>query len=125
MFVSLVEEGLIDKEVTRLVVSEYLRTFKDSVIDSLLLGCTHYPMLKEAIGDFLGKDITLIDSTVSCAREVERILNDLNLKAQPDPDTPAKHSYFVTDMPRRFMELGGTFLETEIKKVTVVENLED
>ena len=123
MFVALVEEGWVDKEVTRLVAREYLQRFRELDIDVLLLGCTHYPMLKPVIGQFLGERIKLVDSAISCAEEVERALSEMNLMAASD--SKAEHEFFITDLPERFQELGGRFLGTEIKKVTVVEKIED
>ncbi len=74
LFVPLVEEGWIDSPLTRMVAEEYLKVYAGTGIDTLVLGCTHYPLLKGVIGDVVGKDVVLVDSAVETAREVERML---------------------------------------------------
>jgi glutamate racemase len=74
LFVPLVEEGWVDGPLTRMVVAEYLKVYQGTGIDTLVLGCTHYPLLKGVIGDVVGPDVVLVDSAVETAREVERVL---------------------------------------------------
>ena len=76
LFVPLVEEGWVDRPVTRMVAQEYLKVFEGTGIDTLVLGCTHYPLLKGVIGDVVGGDVVLVDSAVETAREVERVLRE-------------------------------------------------
>jgi glutamate racemase len=76
LFVPLVEEGWIDSPLTRMVAEEYLKVYAGTGIDTLVLGCTHYPLLKRVIGDVVGKDVVLVDSAVETAREVERVLRE-------------------------------------------------
>jgi glutamate racemase len=74
LFVPLVEEGWVDAPITRLVAEEYLRVFHGSGVDTLVLGCTHYPLLKRVIGEVVGQEVVLVDSAVETAREVETVL---------------------------------------------------
>lgn len=116
LFVPLVEEGWIDHKVTRLVTEEYLLPLKEEGIDTLVLGCTHYPVLKKVIADVLGKEIRLIDSAITTAEKVYDILKSLgwiNSAQNPDDD-----EFFVTDFPDRFKKVGEIFLNRKIKKVT-------
>ena len=117
LFVPLVEEGWITHEVTRLVASEYLLPLKEQGIDSLVLGCTHYPVLKGVISSVLGDSIKLIDSAEVTAEKVNTILQSLGwlndsrlVGSQPD-------EFFVTDFPERFKKVGEIFLNRKIEKV--------
>ncbi len=74
LFVPLVEEGRVNGPVTRLVAEEYLSVYDGTGIDTLVLGCTHYPLLKGVIGDVVGRDVVLVDSAVETALEVERVI---------------------------------------------------
>ena len=76
LFVPLVEEGWIDSPLTRMVAREYLKVYDGTGIDTLVLGCTHYPLLKGVIGEAVGKDVVLVDSAVETAREVEGVLRE-------------------------------------------------
>jgi glutamate racemase len=80
LFVPLVEEGWIDTPVTRMVAREYLRVYTNAAIDALVLGCTHYPLLKPVIAEVVGTGVALVDSAIETAREVERVLSDGGLE---------------------------------------------
>lgn len=108
LFVPLVEEGWFDNDVTGLVVSKYLSALMGRGIDTLVLGCTHYPLLKSVIGRFLGKGITLIDSATETAREVADVLARLKLNRTDAGEVVRK--YFVTDTPARFEKNAKLFL---------------
>ncbi len=119
LFVPLVEEGWITHEVTRLVAREYLLPLKEKGIDSLVLGCTHYPVLKGIISEVIGENIRLIDSSEVITERVYTMLKSLGwlndsriVGSQPD-------EFFVTDFPERFKRVGEIFLGREIEKVGV------
>ncbi|MBI5643186.1 MAG: glutamate racemase [Deltaproteobacteria bacterium] len=107
LFVPLVEEGWSNDEVTELVAQRYLQEMKDSSVDTLVLGCTHYPLLKDIISRVMGGGVRLIDSAEATASEVKRILaasgmlNSRNEKVN--------HRFFVTDSPERFLSVGRRF----------------
>lgn len=112
LFVPLVEEGWINHPITRLIIKEYLLPLKDQGIDSLVLGCTHYPVLKNAISDILGSHITLIDSAETVTEKVYSILKSLGWLSnfhgfQED-------EFYATDFPERFKKVGEIFLERQI-----------
>jgi len=108
LFVPLVEEGWANDEVTAVIASRYLEDMKGSAIDTLVLGCTHYPLLKETIGAIMGKSVTLVDSAASTANEVKRILTDRGLLNDGSPGEAARR-FFVTDSPERFLTVGRRF----------------
>ncbi|MBI2400691.1 MAG: glutamate racemase [Deltaproteobacteria bacterium] len=107
LFVPLVEEGWTDDAVTRIVVERYLTGLKDEGIDTLVLGCTHYPLLKETIASLMGEAVTLVDSAASTALEVQRVLGEKGILNNSGAE--ALHKFFVTDSPERFMAVGRRF----------------
>ena len=111
LFVPLAEEGWVENDVAELVAERYLGFFRTSGIDTLVLGCTHYPLLKRSIGKAVGPGITLIDSATETAKEVASVLD--KLKWQRPGTGPAERKYFVTDTPTRFERLGKLFLGDE------------
>lgn len=119
LFVPLVEEGWWDGDITETIAKKYLATLFAKNIDSLILGCTHYPLLKETIGKIAGPQIELIDSAQETAREVRRQLQEKDLLRKENPHP--KREFFVTDSPERFRKLGKLFLKQELKDVQHVE----
>jgi glutamate racemase len=122
LFVPLAEEGWTDHKATKIIAEEYLEELKNLEIDTVILGCTHYPILSKIIGEVLGEDITLIDSGTASSLVVEKYLRDNGLLN--DSGNPAKHEYFVSDVPSRFKDVAERFLGREIDKIDKVD-LED
>lgn len=112
LFVPLVENGHFDTELTRLVVDEYLNDIRSAGVDTLIMGCTHYPLLEKAIARYMGADVTL----VSPGREVARFLCKKLDAAHSHSDIKDEdqYSYYVSDSVEHFEQLGGVFLEKEI-----------
>jgi len=123
LFVPLAEQGWCDPhdEIVRLTARRYLGALKDQLIDTLVLGCTHYPLLKGAIQLVMGDAVTLIDSAEETAREVERLLEDNKLLRESGDSGTC--SFFVTDIPHRFIETGKLFLGDEIETAQLVDIL--
>ncbi len=120
LFVPLVEEGLEEDEVTRVAVAKYLGEFKDSDIDVLVMGCTHYPILEAQIRAFLGEAVYIVNSGRETALEVRRVLEKRNSARKSGK---GGCSYYVTDAPDKLSELGGRVLGEPLKKVKLVRNL--
>jgi glutamate racemase len=124
LFVQLVEEGWLLDPITQEVAIRYLEPLMEEEIDTLVLGCTHYPMLKEVISMVLGGEVTLIDS----AEETALILkNYLDVNAFVDEDGAGTDLFEVTDLPQRFLDVGQTFLDRKLENVqhvTIVERKE-
>jgi len=108
LFVSLAEEGWTDNDVAELVAEKYLATFRKTGIDMLVLGCTHYPLLKAVISRAVGPKITLIDSAIETAKEVADVLEKLNWRGSGNGEGIRK--FYVTDTPARFEMIGKRFL---------------
>lgn len=117
LFVPLVEEGWVQHPVTRMVIEEYLLPLKEQGIDSLVLGCTHYPVLKGPITSVLGKEIKLIDSAETISEKVYSILKSLGWLRTANGTGNKADLFFVTDFPERFKKVGEIFLERKIDKV--------
>jgi len=108
LFVSLAEEGWTDNDVAELVAEKYLAPFRKSGIDMLVLGCTHYPLLKAVISKAIGPGITLIDSATETAKEVADVLEKLKWRGSGNSEGIRK--FYVTDTPARFEMIGKRFL---------------
>jgi glutamate racemase len=119
LFVPLAEEGWADHKVAELIASEYLFPLKLQKIDTLVLGCTHYPMLKNVIQKVLGETVTLIDSGEAATSEVERLLDEHGLR-NPSKQK-ANIQFFVSDIPHKFTEVGERFLGQKLGRVRRAE----
>lgn len=108
MFVPLAEEGWTEGDVPRLVAESYLRGFCDGDVDTLVLGCTHYPLLHDVIANAVGPQVTLIDSAAATAQATADLLATLGLQSTGG-GSPTRE-YLVTDTPERFQQVGQQFL---------------
>ncbi len=121
LFVPLVEEGWIEGELPELAARTYLDGMKAEGIDALVLGCTHYPLLKLVLRAVLGEGIELIDSATETARTVREVLASRGLLRAEAPGRAAVRRFFVTDDPERFRGVGERFLGRAIPDITKVQ----
>jgi len=119
LFVSLAEEGYLNREATRLIAEDYLKFFKTRRVDTLVLGCTHYPLLKPVISRIMGEEVTLIDSAEQTALEVKRALATRDLLRSSSGRVV--HNYYVSDTPEKFVTVGERFLRRRIPKAAKVD----
>ena len=118
LFVPLAEEGWADHKIACMAAEEYLRPLLEHNIDTLVLGCTHYPLLKRTLQNVVGDGVTLIDSAEETAKTVDGLLQRQRLGRRiPSAAAPR---YFVTDIPDRFKKVGETFLGGSLGQVTTV-----
>ena len=117
LFVPLVEEGWTEHEAARLIAREYLEPLIDARIDTLVLGCTHYPLLKPLLRDVLGPDVRLIDSAEETAAETARTLAGASLCAPPGGE--AVYRFVASDDPLQFLQLGQRFLGGTMEGVEI------
>jgi len=118
LFVPLAEEGWTDREVTLVIAHEYLTPLRDAGVDVVVLGCTHYPILKGTIAKVFGPTVKLIDSAEETAKEVAERLGGLDL-LRGEGSSPV-HRFFVSDVPHRFREQAERFLGAPLPEVSVV-----
>jgi len=118
LFVPLVEEGWFDHAVTRLTAAEYLKPVLAERIDTLVLGCTHYPLLKPLLQEEEGAGITLIDSAEAMAAITANLLTDSGV-GNPRRTAPG-YRFFVTDVPYRFQTIGEQILGRTLSHVEII-----
>ena len=116
LFVPLVEEGWCDKKVTELVAAEYLSPLRKKGFDTVILGCTHYPLLKKMIARALGGRIRIVDSAHATASEA---MADLKARGLLNPARRGRESYIASDAPDKFKALALRLLNINIKSVEV------
>jgi len=120
LFVPLAEEGWTEGAVPEAIVREYLMPVLDHEIDVLILGCTHYPLLKHTIEDVCGPAVTLIDSAEAAAVEVRDLIERHNMPRHTGGGA-ARHRFFVTDLPDQFETIAGRFLGRDHIDLTLVD----
>lgn len=118
LFVPLAEEGLMDGPIAEAIAHRYLNTFTSAGVDTIILGCTHYPYLAPIIQEVVGEKIVLIDSGVETAQVVTELLQDKQIIA--DPSSKGRFTVLLTDLPRRFREVGARFLGEPLDDVGLV-----
>lgn len=115
LFVPLAEEGWVEHRVTEMVAKEYLFPLKQEKIDTLILGCTHYPILRNAIAAAMDDSVTLIDSGEAAAGEVAGVLDANGLRNQSNQRPNL--TFYVSDIPAKFAEVGERFLGQKMGRV--------
>lgn len=118
LFVPLAEEGWIDNSVARTTADLYLSSLRRSGIDTLILGCTHYPLLREVIGETMGPGVTLIDSAAATATKVRETLDRHGLARLQGEGLAC---FFVSDAPERFVKVGARFLGAQVDSAVRIE----
>lgn len=117
LLVHLVEEQWLSHEATKLIIKKYVEPLQGQEVDTILLGCTHYPLLRECIQEAVGEHISIVDSASSCAKNVNAVLGSLKLYTQANK--PSMHSFYVSEDPEKFQEIGQLFLGRKIDAVQV------
>jgi glutamate racemase len=112
LFVPIVEEGWSDTEVARLTAERYLDNMKKQAVDTVVLGCTHYPLLENTISKIMGPDVRLINPAVNAARQTREILMQGDMLREPG--TEPSVSFYVSDFGQSFQKIGSHFLNREI-----------
>jgi len=119
LFVPIAEEGWLDHEATKLIAKEYLQDLIDFGVDTVILGCTHYPLLSGAIQEVMGDSVKLIDSGMAASLEVEDYLNGRGVRN--DSNQLGTHQFYVSDLPAKFKSVAERFLGTEVKHIEKID----
>ncbi|MGL5437350.1 MAG: glutamate racemase [Lachnospiraceae bacterium] len=125
LLVPLVEEGLLHDSVTDEIASRYLSILKSKYIDTLVLGCTHYPLLRSTMGRLMGEDVTLVNPAYETAIELKELLTAQNLSF--DKNLPAegeKYQFYVSDLAEKFTSFATAILPNEVKETRKI-NIEE
>jgi len=116
LFVPLVEEGWTNHDATWSIAQEYLAPFVRDQVDTLVLGCTHYPLLKPLIGEIIGRSVRLIDSAEETALDTQRMLAEHSLQAD---DGQGTYRFVASDDQDQFLALGQRFFGDTIDRVEI------
>lgn len=119
LFVPLVEEGLLEDRITEDVVGRYLHDMKEYEIDSLVLGCTHYPLLRGVIGREMGENVKLVNPAYETAKSLKELLKDKNLLNSSV--RKAHHEFYVSDGADAFLAFANSVLPRRVEKAFVID----
>jgi glutamate racemase len=119
ILIPLVEEGWIEEKITRLTIRKYIEPLLESGIDTLILGCTHFPVIRKTIQSEIGNDIIIIDSGEETANKVKESLHELNIK-RPGIN-PGTFQFYVSDIPLKFDQIAQRFLEKPVRNTQKVD----
>lgn len=119
LFVSIVEEGWEYSAVAELTAEKYLAELMEHEVDTLVLGCTHYPILRYTIRKVLGPSVTLVNPAFETAKSLKKVLIARNLLNENY--LPPSYEYYVSDAPERFRRIGGNFMKKEISSLRQIE----
>jgi glutamate racemase len=118
LLVPLIEEGLLDDKLTDLTIERYLNPMAADGMDTLVLGCTHYPLLTRAIARSLGHKIQIVDSAMNCARAVKDLLGRQSLATKSA--TTGKLTVALTDEPDTFLEIARDSLQLDLGEINIL-----
>jgi len=121
LFVPLIEEQFANETISRLIIKEYLEPFKEKNIDTLLLGCTHYPLLEMLIREEIGPNVQIVNPAKTCAEAALKIKTEKLIRAeQATLSQKRAHQFFVSDDPNSFRQIGERFFGIELPLIQTV-----
>jgi len=123
LFVPLVENGYLDSEATKIIANDYLSEIKKAGVDTLILGCTHYPLLSKVISEVMGDSVSLISPGVETAKYAKKLFEEKKLSEQKGKE--GKISYYVSDDVNKFSYLASMFLNDTINESVKKINIEE
>lgn len=125
LFVPLVEEGLLHDSVTDEIASRYLSVLKGKYIDTLVLGCTHYPLLRSTMRRLMGEDVTLVNPAYETAIELKDLLKERGLACDPSVAREGEqYQFYVSDLAEKFTDFATSILPNEVKETRKI-NIEE
>lgn len=124
LFVPLVEEGLLHDFVTEEIASRYLADLKQKDIDTLILGCTHYPLLRSMLARHMGVEVQLVNPAYETALELRRLLKSHDMQAMPEDGEDPVHEFYVSDGAEKFKIFANSILPYDIETTHVI-NIEE
>ncbi|MCI8743755.1 MAG: glutamate racemase [Lachnospiraceae bacterium] len=122
LFVPLVEEGLLHDSVTDEIASRYLSVLKGKYIDTLVLGCTHYPLLRSTLGRLMGDAVTLVNPAYETALELRDLLKAHDLNREPDACMEGeKYQFYVSDLAEKFTSFAAAILPNQVRETRKID----
>lgn len=124
LFVPLVEEGFAKHKVTEEIIDYYLASLLETDIDSLILGCTHYPLLRSRIREYVGDRITLVNPAYETAMDLKKLLENSNMENTGEGQEHASYSFYVSDAADKFKQFANSILPYDIETTKQI-NIEE
>ena len=124
LFVPLVEEGFKEHVVTEEVIEYYLESLKHTEIDAMILGCTHYPLLRSKIRAYMGERIQIVNPAYETAMDLKRLLQSEDMENDREEGTSSKYEFYVSDAAEKFVNFANTVMPFDISKANIV-NIEE
>lgn len=125
LFVPLVEEGLLEDPVTDEIARRYLAELIDIDIDTLILGCTHYPLIRSTLGRIMGDRVTLVNPAYETAKDLKRLLTEMDVLNEETPGLGSdRYRFFVSDMAEKFVRFANSIIKYGILSAKAV-NIEE
>ena len=114
------EEGWLKDSVTIEVARRYLLSFQESNIDTLILGCTHYPLLRSTIRDIMGDEVNLVNPAYETAQGLKRLLKEHQIANDGKQELFAEYQFYVSDAAEKFKNFANSILPCEIKEAQLI-----
>lgn len=123
LLVPLVEEGLFHDTVTDMIASRYMSVLKEKYVDTLVLGCTHYPLLRSTLGRTMGSDVTLVNPAYETAVQLKTLLKSMEMNCEEGRNLSLdeKYEFYVSDMADKFCAFATAILPEEVKKTVQID----
>lgn len=115
LFVPLVEEGLLHDSVTDEIASRYLSVLKGRFVDTLVMGCTHYPLIRSTLGRLMGEDVVLVNPAYETSVELKRLLEEKELTCTVETAPKERYRFYVSDLAEKFTAFATSILPEEVK----------
>lgn len=125
LFVPLVEEGLKKHQVTQLMIQYYLESMKKTDIDAMILGCTHYPLLRSRIREYMGENIQIVNPAYETAMDLKRVLAEYDMTNHGETEQSTEpfyghYEFYVSDMAEKFRTFANTVMPFDVPETNVV-----
>lgn len=120
LFVPLVEEGFKEHEVTREIIEYYLESLRATDIDAMILGCTHYPLLRSRIREYMGKEIQIVNPAYETAIDLKTLLEDQDMANKGFDPAGSRYEFYVSDMADKFRQFANTVMPFDVPETNVV-----
>ena len=122
LFVPLVEEGFTKHHITEEVIDIYLKEMKESEVDTMILGCTHYPLLRSAIMEYMGEGVRIVNPAYEAAMDLKKLLEERNLSNEDGEFN--KYEFYVSDAAEKFKKFANSVLPYNVETIHQI-NIEE
>ena len=124
LFVPLVEEGFKEHVVTREIIEYYLESMRNTDIDAMILGCTHYPLIRSKIRDYMGDKIQIVNPAYETAMDLKKMLEERGMANDGSTEQHSRYSFYVSDAAEKFRKFANTVMPFDVPTTNVV-NIEE